>query len=150
MTLNGSGLDRSAGFVMGVTYRKLSGLLQSRLKEYDITPEQWSILYHIDQAEGLIQKELAERTFKDKPTTTRILDQLENKGLVYKKAGEKDRRSFLVYITEKGKSLMQVTTPIEGQVIDIIKECVSEEEYELLLQLLFRINQHVSERTDGE
>ncbi|CAH1205303.1 Transcriptional regulator SlyA [Paenibacillus plantiphilus] len=150
MLANSNGLERSVGFVMGVTYRKLSNLLQHRLKEYEITPEQWSILYQIDRAEGLIQKELAERTSKDKPTTTRILDQLEGKGLVYKRAGEKDRRSFLVFITEKGRSLIQETTPVEHGIIDEMKQCMTEEEYDTLLELLLRISSYVSERTEKE
>lgn len=150
MTINDKGLDRSVGFIMGVTYRKLANLLQHRLKQYEITPEQWSVLYQIDMADGLIQKEIAERSGKDKPTTTRILDQLEGKGFVYRKTGENDRRSFLIKITDKGKSLIQETTPIEQQVINDIKECVSSDEYDQLIELLLRISKHVNKLTERE
>ncbi|MCM3338316.1 MarR family transcriptional regulator [Paenibacillus sp. MER TA 81-3] len=150
MTTYGNGLEHSIGFAMGVTYRKLSNLLQQRLKEYDITPEQWSVLYQIGRGNGLIQKEIAERSGKDKPTTTRILDHLERKGLIYKKTGENDRRSFLVNITDKGRLLIQETTPIEQQVAEDIKQCVSQEEYDVLMELLLRISNHVNELTDRE
>jgi DNA-binding MarR family transcriptional regulator len=143
-------LERSVGFMMGVTYRKLSNLLQHRLKEYDITPEQWSVLYQVDRAEGLIQKEIAERTCKDKPTTTRILDHLESKGLIYKQTGKNDRRSFLVYATDKGSSLIGQTAPVEQQLIEEIKMCVTEEEYALLMELIIRINHRAAELTDQE
>jgi MarR family transcriptional regulator, transcriptional regulator for hemolysin len=145
-----NGLDQSIGFSMGVTYRKLSNLLQQRLKEYDITPEQWSVLYQVDKADGLIQKEIAERTVKDKPTTTRILDQLEGKSYIYKKTGQQDRRSFLVHITEKGKSLIQETIPLEQKVINDVKQCMSEDEYDRLMELLLRISHHVNQLTDKE
>lgn len=135
---------------MGTTYRKLSALFQNGLKEYDITPEQWSVLFQIDRSEGLIQKEIAKRSGKDKPTTTRILDHLEGKGLIYKKTGENDRRSFKVYITDKGKALIKETVPIEDQVTEEIKTCISSEEYELLMGLLIRINNHIEQITDGE
>lgn len=75
---------------------------------------------------------------------------LEGKGLVYKRAGEKDRRSFLVFITEKGRSLIQETTPIEHGIIDEMKQCMTEEEYDTLLELLLRISSYVSERTGKE
>ncbi|MBN3523401.1 MarR family winged helix-turn-helix transcriptional regulator [Paenibacillus apiarius] len=150
MTTHGNGLEHSIGFAMGVTYRKLSNLLQQRLKEHDITPEQWSVLYQISRANGLIQKEIAERAGKDKPTTTRILDHLERKGLIYKKIGENDRRSFLVNITDNGMALIQRTAPIERQAADDIKQCVSNEEYEVLMELLLRIGNHVNELTDRE
>ncbi len=135
---------------MGNTYRKLSSLFQNGLKEYDITPEQWSVLYQVDMREGQIQKDIAERSGKDRPTTTRILDHLEQKGLVYKQIGENDRRSFKVYITDKGKSLIQETIPIEKHVDEVIKKCISVEEYETLMKLMIRIGSHVNEITERE
>lgn len=143
-------LDRSIGFMMGTTYHKLSALLQGRLKEYVITPEQWSVLYQVNRDDGLIQKKIAELTGKDKPTTTRILDHLEQKGLISKRIGENDRRSFAVYITDKGQKLIQATIPIERQVTVEIKQCISKEEYEGLISLLHRINNHVNKLTDRE
>ncbi|MNM92633.1 Transcriptional regulator SlyA [compost metagenome] len=133
---------------MGVTYRKIAALLQHRLKEYEITPEQWSVLNQIDTSEGLIQKEIAERTGKDKPTTTRILDHLESKGLVYKKIGPQDRRSYIVYSTDRGKELIRDTIGIEQGVTEEVKSCMTEEEYNLFMGLLERINHHVSKELD--
>lgn len=142
--------ELTLGFMMGTTYRKLSALFQNGLKEYDITPEQWSVLFQVDRTEGLIQKDIAKRSGKDKPTTTRILDHLEGKGLVYKRTGENDRRSFKVYITEKGRALIKETFPIEDQVTDEIMNCISSDEYELLMGLLLRINNHIDQINDGE
>ncbi|GIP32204.1 MarR family winged helix-turn-helix transcriptional regulator [Paenibacillus sp. J2TS4] len=145
-----NGLNHSIGFLMGITHRKLALLLQNRLKEYDITPEQWSVLYQINRADGLIQKEIGERSGKDKPTTTRILDHLEGKGLVYKKTGIADRRSFLVHITDKGKQLIESTIPVEKQFINDIKQCLSDDEYEVLLELLLRVHRYADHLTDRE
>ncbi|PWW08654.1 DNA-binding MarR family transcriptional regulator [Paenibacillus cellulosilyticus] len=137
------------GFALGLTYRKVSGLFQHRLSPYGITPEQWSTLNQIDRAQGLIQKEIAERTGKDKPTTTRILDHLEKKGLIYKKPGERDRRSFLVYSTELGRSIIRETTSIEDSVTEDVRRCLSDQEYDLMLELLQRIQQTVGSLDDS-
>lgn len=138
----------AVGFIMGVTYRKIAALLQHRLKEYEITPEQWSVLNQIDASEGLIQKEIAERAGKDKPTTTRILDHLESKGLVFKETGRQDRRSFIVYSTDRGKELIRDTIRIEQGVTEDVKSCMTEEEYSLFIELLERINHQVSKELD--
>lgn len=138
------------GFVMGVTYRKIAALLQHRLRDYEITPEQWSVLFQIDRSEGLIQREIADRTGKDKPTTTRIIDHLENKGLVYKEPGKSDRRSFLVFSTDRGKTLIKETCGIEQGVTDEVKSCLSEEEYDLLMELLIRIKGHIGNMIEGK
>ncbi|WP_410769046.1 MarR family winged helix-turn-helix transcriptional regulator [Fontibacillus sp. BL9] len=145
MTTEDQNGSLAIGFIMGVTYRKIASLLQKELKAYDITPEQWSVLHQIDRSEGMIQREIAARTGKDKPTTTRILDHLENKGLVYKQTGQQDRRSFLVYSTERGKALIRDTLRIEEGVTEEVKACLSAEEYVMLTELLLRINDHVSQ-----
>ncbi|RJE89728.1 MarR family transcriptional regulator [Paenibacillus sp. 1011MAR3C5] len=140
----------SVGFLMGVTYRKLTALLQQRLKEYEVTPEQWSVLYTIVRSQGLIQKEIADRTHKDKPATTRILDHLESKGLIYKQVGKQDRRSFLVYSTDKGRTVIEQTIPIEAGMTDVIKSVVSEAELAQLMNVLLRIQAHASQMLDQE
>ncbi|CAM4474366.1 MarR family transcriptional regulator [Paenibacillus phoenicis] len=145
MTSDHSRSELAVGFIMGVAYRKISALLQHRLKDYDITPEQWSVLHQIYQSDGLIQKEIADRSGKDKPTTTRIIDLLESKGLVRKQAGKRDRRSFLVFSTERGKELIRETLPIERSVTEEVKRIMDAEEYEKLMELLQRINRHFSD-----
>lgn len=132
------------GFAMGLTYRKLAALFHFRLAPYGITPEQWSVLNQVDHAPGMIQKEIAERVGKDKPTTTRILDHLEKKGLIYKKTGEQDRRSFLVFSTEEGRELIRETMAIEDSVTADVRTCISDKEHDTLIDLLTRIQHHIA------
>ncbi|GIP24475.1 MarR family winged helix-turn-helix transcriptional regulator [Paenibacillus sp. J22TS3] len=140
-----SPLDESVGFHMGVTYRKLSQLLQHRLRDYHITPEQWSVLYRIWEKEGQIQKEIGERSGKDKPTTTRILAALEEKGFIRRESGEKDRRSYSIFITDEGKRVIEQTEPIEHQLHSDVTEGLSEEEKASLLRLLRRLTSNADE-----
>ncbi|GGD57940.1 MarR family winged helix-turn-helix transcriptional regulator [Paenibacillus nasutitermitis] len=147
MAANENVLERSVGALMGVTYRKMTNVLQARLKDYEITTEQWSVLFQVDQTDGLIQKEIAELAGKDKATTTRILDHLEEKGLISRKMSESDRRSFQVSSTDKGALLLKETLPIEKQVNQEIKQCMTDDEHELLMELLLRINHHVNKLT---
>lgn len=135
---------------MGRTYRKLTNTFQHRLRSYGITPDQWSILYHVGQAEGLMQKDIAERAGKDRPTTTRILDHLTEKGWVYKQADAQDRRSFLVFATEEGRRLLAETTPIETAFIAELSSCMSDEEYEGLLALIRRIDDKLERMRESE
>ncbi|GGG06384.1 transcriptional regulator [Paenibacillus aceti] len=138
-------LPPSMGSAMGVTYRKLAMYMQHHLKQYDITPEQLTVLLGIGDSEGLIQKEIAQRARKDHPTTTRILDQLEGKGLIRKQQGERDRRSFLVFSTDKAKEVAEAGRLHEEDLKNEILECISAEEYDMLMELLNRIGEHFSE-----
>lgn len=132
---------------MGVTYRKISNLLMYRLREHEITPEQWSVLYRVSENEGMIQKDIAERAGKDRPTTTRILDALEAKGFVTKQAGRTDRRSFVVFATDKGRALIDLIVPIEKQTIADATAGISEEHVELLHRLLRQIGENIDRIT---
>lgn len=145
MTLQPNQLDQSVGFLMGVAYRKLTGLLQQRLKAYDITPEQWSVLYHISRTDGMIQRDIAELAEKDHPTTTRILDHLLKKGLVEKQVNDEDRRAFLVSLTDSGRTLLEQTEPIEQSITADIQRCMTNEEYDVFMKALRRIHTHTSQ-----
>ncbi|MDU0332742.1 MarR family transcriptional regulator [Paenibacillus sp. 3LSP] len=142
--------ELAIGYIMGMAYRKITALLQHRLKDYDITTEQWSVLHKIYNSDGMIQKEIADRTGKDKPTITRIIDLLESKGLVRKQAGERDRRSFVVFATERGRELICETLPIERGVNEEVKQLMDAEEYEKLVELLQRIHLQLGEESQNK
>lgn len=142
-----TGLENSLGFATGLVYRRLSNLLLHRLKSYDITPEQWSVLFYASRSEGLIQRELGERAGKDKPTTTRIVDHLVRKGWVARRADQADRRAFFIEATAEGRRLIELTIPEEKKAMDEAGDCLTEQERETLLDLLHRLNRHL-ERLD--
>jgi DNA-binding MarR family transcriptional regulator len=144
------GLDHSLGFLLGATYRKLTNFFAGRIKEFGLTPEQWAVLFRVREEDGLIQKEIADRAGKDKPTTTRILDTLEAKGFVTKRASEHDRRSFQVFITKQGKETADAIEPIEYSAIAEISQVMSIEEYELMNQLLRKLNDHTTNLLEHE
>ncbi|SFF07244.1 DNA-binding transcriptional regulator, MarR family [Paenibacillus catalpae] len=144
------GLDHSIGFLLGATYRKLTNFFAARIKDFGLTPEQWAVLFRVREEDGLIQKELAERAGKDKPTTTRILDSLEAKGFITKRASEHDRRSFQVYITDLGRETADTIEPIEYSTIAEIARVLSAEEYEQMTSLLKRLNAHTTSLLEHE
>jgi MarR family transcriptional regulator for hemolysin len=150
LSMRKEGLDYSIGFQLSNTYRKLSQLFLMRIKEYDLTPEQWSVLYRIREQDGMIQKEIAERAGKDRPTTTRILDLLEAKGLITKELGKSDRRSYHVYITDTGIQVAEAIAPIEYQTNRDTSEILSDLEYKLLMDMLKRLSAHSTQWIEKE
>lgn len=130
-------------FLFGVISRKMTHLLMQRLKDYEITTDQWLVLYKVQEQEGMSEKEVAERTNKDKSTTTRIIDALVAKAFVVKKCNKSDRRSWLMYVTEKGKALIEQTKWIERKTHDDVVLGIRSTEYELLIRLLYRMRENI-------
>jgi DNA-binding MarR family transcriptional regulator len=81
----------------------------------EITIEQWSVLYHLWKEDGLSQQELCNRTFRDKPSITRLIDNLEKQHLVQRVASPTDRRINLVQLTDTAKDLQQITIDLANQ-----------------------------------
>lgn len=94
-------------FLSGKASTAMSRRLQRNLKEEtcSMTAEQWSIMYHLWQEEGLTQQELAHFTFRDKPSITRLINNLEKLGLVIRVNDKQDRRSNLIYLTKEGRKM---------------------------------------------
>lgn len=96
-------------FLTGKVSTAISRRLQRNLKlgKLCITAEQWTILYHLWAEEGLTQQELANLTFRDKPSITRLINNLEKLSLVIRVNDKQDRRSNLIYLTKEGRKLKE-------------------------------------------
>ena len=75
----------------------------------NLTIEQWSVLYHLWKQDGISQQELCNATFRDKPSITRLVDNLEKLNLVKRVASENDRRINKIYLTKQAQKLQEQT-----------------------------------------
>lgn len=132
-------LDESVGFIISRTARKVKNYLTQLFKPFDITTEQWGILNRLWERDGVSQKELSEKSFKDQPNITRILDKLEEKGYIRREPNPGDRRAFLIYLTGEGRNLKEVLVPTAQKALDTALEGFSEEEVAQLKKMLNRI-----------
>ena len=63
-----------------------------RQNNLEITPEQWTVLLFLWEKDGVTQQELCNATFKDKPSMTRLIDNMERMHLVVRTSDKSDRR----------------------------------------------------------
>jgi len=83
---------------------KLNYLKAFKALDLNFTAEQWVILDALYKKGGISQTELANSSFKDAPTVSRIIDLLSKKGLTQRERFDNDRRRYKIFLTEKGKS----------------------------------------------
>lgn len=112
-------LNESYGYLINLAAQRLKYELHQTFQAsgYDITPEQWAVLNRLWEQDGLSQVELAERTFKDKPGTTRILNLLEKKGIVHRRRDAEDGRVLRVHLTKAGRNLKEKLIPCAEAVL---------------------------------
>jgi DNA-binding MarR family transcriptional regulator len=75
------------------------------LSNIDITTEQWTVMACLWKEDKVTQQRLCDLTSKDKPSITRLIDNLEKRNLVTRVSDAKDRRINLIHLTSKGEQL---------------------------------------------
>ena len=107
-------------FITGKASTAIARRLQKKFNTagLSITIEQWSVLYHLWKQEGISQQELCNATFRDKPSLTRLIDNLEKLNLVKRVASQNDRRINLIYLTKQGQKLQEETMALADETLN--------------------------------
>ncbi|MEO8193677.1 MAG: MarR family transcriptional regulator [Gemmatimonadales bacterium] len=90
------------------TANVLSDAFEQMLKPHGITGTQYNVLRILRGAEpdGLCRNEVSQRLLNRMPDATRLLDRMEDAGLVARERSETDRRLVTTRITRKGRQLV--------------------------------------------
>ncbi len=133
-------MKKEIGIYIDRTYKVVRQDLINRFKkaEIDITPEQWVVLSKLEGS-TMNQTDLANGSFKDKHTVSRILDLLMKKGFVVREQDPEDGRKYLVSLTETGKKELNEAKPHVYSSREQGWENLSDEEYNQLLELLDKV-----------
>jgi DNA-binding MarR family transcriptional regulator len=125
-------------FVTGKASTAIARRLQKKFNTagLNITIEQWSVLYHLWKQEGISQQELCNATFRDKPSITRLVDNLEKSGLVKRVASESDRRINLIYLTKPAQKLQEEAMQLAEDTLNEALETVPPEKIDVCKEVL--------------
>ena len=111
-------LEQEAFLSIGRTAATLRDGIEEVLKSSDITLTQYNVLRILRGAEpdGLTRNEIRDRLVNRMPDVTRLLDRMEDAGLVSRVRGEEDRRCVATHLTRAGRSLVDsLDKPVEGE-----------------------------------
>ncbi|MDR6979667.1 DNA-binding MarR family transcriptional regulator [Streptomyces sp. 3330] len=76
--------------------------LQCVLAEFDCSVEAWWVLDLLSDGQGHHMTALAEHAFMPAPSATKLIDQLVDQNLVFRRVDPADRRRVLAYLTPRG------------------------------------------------
>lgn len=128
-------------FITGMASTAIARRLQKNFKQegIEITIEQWSVLYHLWKQDGISQQELCHASFRDKPSITRLVDNLEKLKLVKRVGSPTDRRMNLIYVTDAAKKLQHQTMGIAEATLNEALEGVSTDDIERAKSVLQKV-----------
>ena len=125
-------------FITGKASTAIARRLQKKFNNagLNLTIEQWSVLYHLWKQDGISQQDLCNATFRDKPSMTRLVDNLEKAGMVKRIASKTDRRKNLIFLTRKAQELQEHCYSLAGETVEEALEGVSEDKIEVCKEVL--------------
>ncbi len=132
-------------FITGKASTAIARRLQKNFKQnnIDITIEQWSVLYHLWKEDGMSQQALCDATFRDKPSITRLVDNLEKLKLVKRVASKDDRRINMIYLTPEAQQMQNHTMDIANQTLNEALEGVTNGQIEIAKEVLQQVYENL-------
>ena len=83
----------------------------------EVTPEQWAVLIRLWERDGRTQGDLSEATFRDSPTMSRIVDSMEERGLLRRRSDDQDKRVRWIHLTKRGRELEKKLVPVVEELV---------------------------------
>ncbi len=134
-------LDKALPFLIHACYQQIRSATYKEFLGHglELTPEQWIVLVQLWEKDGQSQSALSERTLRDRPTMSRILDTMEKTGLVERSVDAQDARARLVRLTRTGKGLQAKLVPVAKKLVARLEHDIPERDLETTHRTLARM-----------
>jgi DNA-binding MarR family transcriptional regulator len=129
-------------FEIGETAHALRKAFDRKAAGHGVTRAQWKVLFRLERQPGLRQVELADMLDIEPITLCRIVDRLEEAGLVERGRDPDDRRAWRLHITAKAKPLVE---KLRGIAADMTAEAFAEidpRDIEIARNVLARVREN--------
>jgi len=136
---------------LGALISKINWYLNSYIKKLfvenniEITVDQWILVIIINRNPGINQTQLAKSAQKDKAAVTRMLDLLSKNGYIKRENHEKDRRTYRIFLTKKGKDVFDRTLPLSELAEQNMFQDLSNDEIKNMMSSLTKIRNRTKE-----
>lgn len=110
--------------------------LREMLASTGVTEQQWRVLRVLDENRTMEPKALAEQACLLLPSLTRIMQSLEERGLMSRAKDPNDGRKLQLTITDEGRALLERHKGESNRIFDALEARFGEERLDQLLDLL--------------
>jgi DNA-binding MarR family transcriptional regulator len=105
----------SVGYLLKRAHLLMLDQLESVVAGSDITITQWVVMMHLREGLAINARDLCAQLRHDSGALTRLIDQLEARGLVQRERSREDRRAVQLRLTDAG---MEILAPLLPKVVD--------------------------------
>ncbi|MCF5548234.1 MULTISPECIES: MarR family winged helix-turn-helix transcriptional regulator [Pseudomonas] len=127
------------GLLLGRAALLKDRIIDTHMEPHGVTAAQFKVLIIIAQFDVDTPAELCRNLSLDSGSMTRMLDRLEQKGLLARKRSEQDRRQVQLVLTEDGQRLADMLPHIGAQSMNELAGALEPGELETLERILKKI-----------
>ncbi len=143
-------MDESLHYLIMANQMLIQKILMEKLKGSQLTIGQPKILDYLKDHNGSNQKEIAQACFLEAGSLTSILNKMEEKDLVERKILNGNRRSFHIFLTEKGLRQQNLVDQAFQSIEKIALKDISEEEYEQFFLIYSKFYQNLKDHIQNK
>ncbi|MGN6589148.1 MAG: MarR family winged helix-turn-helix transcriptional regulator [Sphingomicrobium sp.] len=132
-------------FEIGETAHALRKAFDRRAVGLGVTRAQWKLLFRLERHPGLRQIELADMLDIEPITLSRIVDRLEEGGLVERLADPADRRAWRLHVTARAQPLIEKLRGVADEMTADAFAGIDPKHIEIARQVLGRVRENVSQ-----
>ncbi|MBV9783535.1 MAG: MarR family transcriptional regulator [Acidisphaera sp.] len=110
-----------------------------RARMHDMTRAQWVMLIWLERQPGISQKELSERLEVEPITVARLVDRLEQRGMVERRPDPKDRRIWRLHLRPEALPLLRDIEAERAEMARMVQEGLDEETVQTMIAALLRM-----------
>jgi DNA-binding MarR family transcriptional regulator len=131
-------------FEIGETAHALRKAFDRRAVGLGVTRAQWKVLFKLTRTPGLRQIELADMLDIEPITLSRIVDRLEEAGLVERSADPADRRAWRLHVTTRAEPLVEKLRRVADEMIAEAFAGIDPQHIEITRAVLGRVRENAS------
>jgi DNA-binding MarR family transcriptional regulator len=133
------GMKNSVGYLVRRAANLILPQFETLFAKEELTFSQWAVLMALREWEASTSGEIARHICHDAGSLTRILDQLERRGLIARLRSDADRRVITLTLTPQGLELVESLMPRVADFWNSLLSDYSHAEIKALIRLLTRL-----------
>ncbi|TSD67856.1 MarR family transcriptional regulator [Inquilinus sp. KBS0705] len=127
-------------YFLKIVWQTVANRYNQLVTEFGITQSIGYLLINIDE-EGTTVSQAAALLGLKSTSLSRMLNQLETTGLIYRESNKGDKRSVKIYLTPLGKEKRQLAKNVVKQFNNYLNAHISDADKQYLTEMLKKINQ---------
>jgi DNA-binding MarR family transcriptional regulator len=133
--------QESIDYFLKIVWQTVANRYNQLVVEFGITQSIGYLLINIDEQDGTTVSQAAALLGLKSTSLSRMLNQLEQTGLIYRESNQGDKRSVKIYLTPLGNEKRLQARAVAKEFNSYLNAHIKEADKEYLINMLKKVNQ---------